>query len=224
MRRILLLEDDMILQEIIEEFLLDKGYEVETFYDGEKALDAAMKGHYDMLLLDVNVPEVDGFEMLGYLREISDRTPAIFMTSLSDLKNLKKGFRSWGGGLPQEAFRSRRTAYPYRASFAAGGGGVYPVRSLHVPSPSPPPRGPGRRQGPPQSQRVGDPGYLLRRREEVVSFDELIANVWEEDQEPAYATIRTYIKNLRKALGYSMIENVKGEGSLFTFDFRKLRV
>ncbi|WP_456431551.1 winged helix-turn-helix domain-containing protein [Nitratifractor sp.] len=54
-------------------------------------------------------------------------------------------------------------------------------------------------------------GYLLSRRGEVVSFDELIANVWDEEQTPTYATIRIYIKNLLKILEHEMIENVKGE-------------
>ena len=52
---ILLLEDDVILQEIIEEFLVEKGYEVESFFDGEKALDAIGSSSYDMLLLDVSL-------------------------------------------------------------------------------------------------------------------------------------------------------------------------
>ena len=65
--KILLLEDDVILQEIIEEFLVEKGYDVESYFDGEKALDAIGTHWYDMLLLDVNVPNIDGFEILSYL-------------------------------------------------------------------------------------------------------------------------------------------------------------
>ena len=90
--KILLLEDDVILQEIIEEFLVEKGYQVESFFDGEKALDAIGIGHYDMLLLDVNVPSIDGFEILAYLREIGNTTPAIYITSLAGIADLKKGF------------------------------------------------------------------------------------------------------------------------------------
>ena len=89
---ILLLEDDVILQEIMEEFLVEKGYEVESFFDGEKALDAIGSGSYDMLLLDVNVPNIDGFEILSYLREIGNTTPAIYITSLAGVEDLKKGF------------------------------------------------------------------------------------------------------------------------------------
>jgi DNA-binding response OmpR family regulator len=61
--KILLLEDDMILQEIIEEFLVENGYTVESYFDGEKALDAISDSRYDMLLLDVNVPNINVFEI-----------------------------------------------------------------------------------------------------------------------------------------------------------------
>ena len=90
--KILLLEDDVILQDILEEFLLETGYEVESFYDGEKALDAMGVNRYDMLLLDVNVPNISGFEILSYLRDIGNTTPAIYITSLASIDDLKKGF------------------------------------------------------------------------------------------------------------------------------------
>ena len=90
--KIMLLEDDVILQEIIEEYLVEQGYEVESYFDGEKALDAIGTNAYDMLLLDVNVPNIDGFEILSYLREIGNTTPAIYITSLAGINDLKKGF------------------------------------------------------------------------------------------------------------------------------------
>ena len=90
--KILLLEDDVILQEIIEEFLIENSYDVESYFDGEKALDVIISGSYDMLILDVNVPNIDGFEILSYLREIGNTTPVIYITSLSSIESLKKGF------------------------------------------------------------------------------------------------------------------------------------
>jgi len=54
--------------------------------------------------------------------------------------------------------------------------------------------------------------YLINRKNEIVSSDELIENLWDSDKIPAYATIRTYIKNLRRAIGGERIENIKGSG------------
>ena len=93
MTRLLLLEDDPILHEIIAEYLEEHGYEVDGYFDGEQALQAIMDGGHAMLILDVRVPELDGFELLEYLRDIRNTTPAIFITSLSGIKDLQKGFR-----------------------------------------------------------------------------------------------------------------------------------
>jgi len=76
--KILLLEDDVILQEIIEEFLIENGYNVQSFLDGEKALDAIRAGTYDLLLLDVNVPGIDGFEILSYIRDIGNSSSNLY--------------------------------------------------------------------------------------------------------------------------------------------------
>jgi DNA-binding response OmpR family regulator len=212
MERILLLEDDLILQEIIEEYLTERGYRVESFYDGEQALDAAMERRYDLLLLDVNVPEINGFELLGYLREIHNRTPVIFITSLGDLKNLRKGFELGAEDYIKKPFELDELLIRMTHHIQAGGGRplecgemvFYPDRYLLE-----------NREGSQIPMRVKEArilAHLLRRRGEVVSADELIENLWDDEFTPTYATIRTYIKNLRKLLGNGIIENVRGEG------------
>ena len=108
--KILLLEDDVILQDIIGEFLEDAGYEVERFFDGEKALDAIGAKQYDMLLLDVNVPNIDGFEILAYLRDIGNTTPTIYITTHATIrtyiKNLRKMFhKAYFDNIKGEGYR-----------------------------------------------------------------------------------------------------------------------
>jgi len=92
MARLLLVEDDVNLAETLVELLELEGFEVEWVGDGEKALDATFVNSYDLLLLDVNVPFVDGFELLDSLRKSGDETPAIFITAMSDIASLSKGF------------------------------------------------------------------------------------------------------------------------------------
>ncbi len=92
MARLLLLEDDVNLAETLVELLELEGFEVEWVGDGEKALDATFMNAYDFLLLDVNVPFVNGFELLDGLRKSGDDTPAIFITAMSDIASLSKGF------------------------------------------------------------------------------------------------------------------------------------
>ena len=212
MKQLLLLEDDLILQEIIEEHLIEQGYRVDSYLDGEKALDAALSRQYDMLLLDVNVPEIDGFEVLEYLRAIKNSTPVIFITSLSGIQSLQKGFELGANDYLKKPFEldelSIRIKHQLQSAvheeiLRIGAYSFYPHnQSLE-------------RDGTMtalKQKEVQILQYLLRKAGVIVSMDELIENVWVGENDPSYATIRTYIKNLRKALGAEAIETIKGSG------------
>lgn len=92
MKKILLLEDDPILTETLVELLESENFQVTHASDGEQALDATFNQRFDLMLLDVNVPLLSGFEMLKELRESDDKTPAIFLTALTDIASLSQGF------------------------------------------------------------------------------------------------------------------------------------
>ena len=92
MPKILLLEDDEILAETLVELLESEGINITHVIDGEMALDATYVQEFDLLLLDVNVPFLNGFELLQNLRKSGDATPAIFITALTDISSLSHGF------------------------------------------------------------------------------------------------------------------------------------
>ncbi len=92
MIKILFLEDDVVLAETIIDFLEDEGFEVTHVSNGELALDASYDNEYDLYLFDVNVPMLNGFELLKSLREADDKTPTFFITALVGLDSLKEGF------------------------------------------------------------------------------------------------------------------------------------
>jgi len=92
MAHLLLVEDDENLAETLVELLELEGFQVTWVGDGEQALDVTFLHSYDLLLLDVNVPFVDGFELLQGLRDAGNTTPAIFITAMSDIASLSKGF------------------------------------------------------------------------------------------------------------------------------------
>jgi DNA-binding response OmpR family regulator len=213
--KILLLEDDVILQEIIEEFLLEKGYEVESFYDGEKALDAIGNEHYDMLLLDVNVPSIDGFEILFYLRDIGNTTPVIYITSLSGIDDLKKGFELGADDYLKKPFdleelkaRIDRIAKSNHLQDEIEFGGmrfIPKAHQIHIDG-----RVIEMRQ---KEAQVLE--YFVRNEGKIISADEIIENIWDDEHVPTHATIRTYIKNLRKLFDKDYFDNIKGEGYRF---------
>ena len=213
--KILLLEDDVILQEIIEEFLVENGYDVESYFDGEKALDAIGSSSYDMLLLDVNVPNIDGFEILSYLREIGNTTPAIYITSLASIDDLKKGFDLGADDYLRKPFeleelnaRIEHIVRLYKLQeeiefdgmkFVPKAHQIFNVDTIIE-----------MRQ---KEAQVLE--YFIRNRGKIISCDEIIENVWDDEHIPTHATIRTYIKNLRKMFTKQYFDNIKGEGYRF---------
>ncbi|HEY9189896.1 MAG TPA: response regulator transcription factor [Sulfurovum sp.] len=213
--KILLLEDDAILQEIIEEFLLEQGYEVESYFDGEKALDAIGSASFDLLLLDVNVPGIDGFEILSYLREIGNTTPAIYITSLSGVNDLKKGFDLGADDYLKKPFeqeelkaRIEHIIRIYRLQEEIEFDGIKFIPKAHQILIN------GRVTEMRQKEaQVLE--YFIRNAGKIISCDEIIENVWDDEHIPAHATIRTYIKNLRKLFDKEYFENIKGEGYRF---------
>ena len=94
--KILLLEDDLLFGETIVDLLEDEGYAVEHFANGQDALDATFREKFDLYLLDINVPLINGLSLLKELREAEDTTPTIFLTSRKDKESLEEGFLNGG--------------------------------------------------------------------------------------------------------------------------------
>ena len=92
MARILLVEDDLILSETLVELLESEGYDVTLVSAGNKALEATYDEEFELMLLDVNIPDFSGFELLKMLRDSGNETPCIFLTSLNDIVSLSRGF------------------------------------------------------------------------------------------------------------------------------------
>jgi len=92
MMKILLLEDDRILCDSLKDFLELEGYRVDTAYRGTEVFDLTFENAYDLYILDVNVPDIDGFDVLSELKEAGDETPAIYITALTDINSIARGF------------------------------------------------------------------------------------------------------------------------------------
>ena len=93
MLKILLLEDDQILSETLQHFLSREGYDVDIALDIEKAEDLSFDNNYDLYLLDINLPKGNGLSLLESLRNAGDSTPTIFLTALTDMHSISKGFK-----------------------------------------------------------------------------------------------------------------------------------
>ena len=90
--RILLAEDDQNLGSLLKEYLDLKGYNTDLYPDGDKAYKGFIKDHYDLLLLDVMMPVMDGFTLASEVRHINKDIPIIFLTAKALKEDVLEGF------------------------------------------------------------------------------------------------------------------------------------
>lgn len=93
MNRILIVEDEIAISDLIKIGLEEQGYKCEVANDGELAADLIEKKQYDLVLLDVMLPKVDGYELLEYIKQTTE-TPVIFLTAKSQIKDKVKGLQN----------------------------------------------------------------------------------------------------------------------------------
>jgi DNA-binding response OmpR family regulator len=90
---ILLCEDEESLGMLVREYLEAKGYNAELFLDGEAGYRAFMKKKYDMCLLDVMMPKMDGFALAKEIRLVNSEVPIIFLTAKNLKEDILEGFK-----------------------------------------------------------------------------------------------------------------------------------
>jgi len=90
--KVFLLEDDFALNKIVTNSLKNRGFFVDTCFDGYKAVDMIMNTSYDFFILDLNVIGFDGHKILEIIRESNKETPVIIMSAQIDMENIKKSY------------------------------------------------------------------------------------------------------------------------------------
>ncbi len=220
-KRVLLLEDDITLNETISEHLEELGYEVEVVEDGESALDLVYEQCFDILLLDVNVPSMNGFELLKELRDREVQTPAIFITSLNSVDDLEKGYLSGGDDYIRKPFALKELIVRMenllkRDYFHTNNSErveidehIYYDIAQNVLFIN------GKEQilNKKESRLLK---FFLKHQDEILSHERIYDRVWDFDETYSEASLRTYIKNLRKLLGKERIVSIKKQGYKFT--------
>ncbi len=88
--RVLIIEDEANLRDALSEILENRGFETDTVSDGKKGLHAAMSGLFDVIVLDLMLPKLDGFELLKKLRRNEITTPVIVSTAMGDNATMQK--------------------------------------------------------------------------------------------------------------------------------------
>lgn len=214
--KILLLEDDLNLSELVEEYLIDEGYELTLAMDAQEALNLAYEKNFDLWILDVKVPLGDGFSLLKELRKAGKTTPAIFLTSLNTSGDLKQGFDAGCDDYIKKPFElielKMRIQSLLKRAFShknenfeeLGNGYKFNIQSqilyhndqpLNIPN-----------------KEIKLLSLLLKKKNQFISTELIFDELWEYGEEPSELSLRAYVKNLRKILGKDSIINQRGRG------------
>ena len=220
MSKILLLEDDANLNETVTEFLKEEGHGVVSVYDGHEAQEKLYESKYDLLLLDINVPGINGLELLKESREGGIAAPAIFITSMDSVDDLERGFKSGCDDYIRKPFALKelkiRVETLLKRSFFHESKELIAIDD-HI---SYDPRN-GELVIDGESISLGNKESRLlklfvKKEGEVLAHERIYEHLWDYDEEPSDTALRTYIKNLRKIIGKERIVSIKKQGYKFT--------
>ena len=94
--RTLVVEDEKHLNRMISEAILDEGYSVDSCFNGLEALELCECAEYDVIVLDIMMPKMDGFELVRRLRADGCKTPVVYLTSRDSVSDKVRGLESGG--------------------------------------------------------------------------------------------------------------------------------
>jgi DNA-binding response OmpR family regulator len=212
--KILLLEDELMLQSSIEEYLIHLGHVVTSFSRGDFALESLKSELYDILILDINVPHVDGFELLEYLRNCDILPPTNYNTALDEIEDNTKAITLGASDYLKKPFHLKELGLRLNniAGFMDRQNRQHVVLSVNY----------SYSKQDSELYYFGKVQTLTKKQililellchniGMVLSFDKFRSYVW--NHEPVdNATIRAEISRLRRVLKEDFIENIKGVG------------
>ena len=202
--RILIVEDETRLAETLRQLMEDQRYQADMVGDGADGVDYGLTGQYDLIILDVMLPKVEGFEVARRLRSAHISTPILMLTARDDISDKIGGLDCGADDYMTKPFDSGELMARVRALTRRQGevlGDVLKVGDLSLECSS-------------RLLRVGERSVRLGFKEfevmrllmvnsrAVVSKETLIAKIWGLDSEAEDNNVEVYISFLRKKLAY----------------------
>ena len=215
MKKILVVEDEKDIQNIIKAFLENEEYKVETADDGLDAINLIQKNNYDLILLDIMLPKIDGFTVCEMIRKNSN-VPIIILTALTDEESQLKGFDKLADDYITKPFSMPILLKHIEAIFRRTNNSnentsILKYKNIILNTEN-------------YEVYVDNQKVTLTFREyeilklflenqgKVFTRDNILNSIWNYDYFGDDKIVNTHIKNIRKKLGYEYIETVRGVG------------
>lgn len=201
MMKILIIEDEKILADSLKTLLEGKGFEVEAVYDGETGKEYAELGIYDLLILDVMMPKMDGYEVARQVRSKRCSTPILMLTAKSEVEDRIKGLNSGADYYLTKPFYTAELLACINALLRRQGNQVdelvFGNTSLDLSS--------GKLICGEKSVRLSAKEFdvmrlLMQSKDRNLSKEALLARVWGYDSNAVENHVEVYIGFLRKKL------------------------
>jgi DNA-binding response OmpR family regulator len=219
MFNILVLEDDELFSSTLEDFLSEEGFAVDIAYDGEECLDLNYEKKYDLYIFDINVPKINGLDLLKQLKSAGDDTPTIFLTSYKDKDTLQQGFLNGCDDYLRKPVDLDELILRIKALLKRNKKQFEIVKLSSTLSFNP------------ETKRVLENGIdlnlsvkiadllelFIENKGSIVTKEMIISKLWNIDQEYSEGSIRVYINHIKKLLGKDSIKNIKGIGYKIEF-------
>lgn len=218
--RILIVEDEVHLAEALTQILRKHRYSVDTVHDGQSGLDNALSGIYDLLLLDIMLPEMDGIEVLRTLRQQGVQTPVILLTAKGETDDKIAGLDCGADDYIAKPFVTGELLARIRAALRRKGEAVIPDDGLRF----------GDLELNPSTLKLSCKGkelklilkeselleLLISRKQAVTSKEQIIEKLWGFDSDAEHNNVEVYISFLRKKLTFlnasARISTIRGVG------------
>jgi len=218
MARILLAEDEPRIASFITRGLQAHEFTVSTTADGQEALNWALFGDYDLLVLDIGLVGIDGFEVLRRLRGGGSDLPVIVLTARDSVADTVAGLESGADDYMAKPFsldellarirlrlRQRPTSSEHGASTTLTAGDVtVDIRSRTATRAG--------RTVELSAREFSLLEMLVSHAGQVLSREQILSGVWGYDYDPGSNVVEVYVRNLRRKLGDDLIETVRGMG------------
>jgi two-component system, OmpR family, copper resistance phosphate regulon response regulator CusR len=212
--RVLIAEDEPRIASFIEKGLRAHGFTTSVAGDGRTARAAALSGEFDLVVLDIGLPGMDGFEVLRSLRAERCTVPVIILTARDSVQDTVAGLEGGADDYMPKPFRFEELLARVRLRLAGGaqtevtvlrcGGLSLDLRTRRAQV--------GGRTVDLSAREFALAETFLRHPGQVLAREQLLSHVWGYDFDPGSNVVDVYVRYLRKKLGADRIETVRGMG------------
>ncbi|MGM9556013.1 MAG: response regulator transcription factor [Oscillospiraceae bacterium] len=198
--RTLVVEDEKHLNRMISEAILDEGYSVDSCFNGLEALELCECAQYDVIVLDIMMPKMDGFEFVRRIRENGCKTPVVYLTSRDSVSDKVRGLESGGDYYMVKPFDFRELIAVIHVMARKSGdnhSNVYELADLRVDiSAKQVTRGGKLIELTAKEYSLLE--YMIRNKGMVLSREQIENNLWNYRYEGGSNVVNVYIGYLRK--------------------------